>query len=498
MITSTWPRIPRPSTVVIPGRRSPPTVSASPARTTRAQPTPAVSITPKRCLPPASFPRPAPPSTSSPTQFGAYFTLNLPFAFPFYDGNYSSVTVSSRGFLQFGGPLTPTDGSNSDVKLLSSRLIAPFWANLRLDGPGNDVFVDTSVANQITIEWNATSVADGSAVNVAVTLFKDGHIRFDYGAGNTNQSPTIGISFGNGQIDLLSGYDGKENLSNAAAVEFDLKTPGIVDVGAIEFPASSLQTVPPAVTGTFPTQVDSGSDTGDPISQLQVTFAEDVNPVDADSPAVYELRKAGTSGFDSTDDVIYQVTPLYTPATDASTGTVATQAAGGVVTLTINGLSAAGLPVGNYKLTIFSNGAASIHDLAGLMLDGDGDGVPGGDFVRTFSIVPPQADVAVAVTVDNALPIEGSTIHYTVTLSDSAGPQAAGGLAVSEILPAGLTLVSATPGSGTSYDSGTGLWTIANLAKASTATLVAHGDGERRHGRPDDHRLGRHLGLRPG
>ena len=106
------------------------------------------------------------------------------------------------------------------------------------------------------------------------------------------------------------------------------------------------------------------------------------------------------------------------------------------------------------------------------MLDGDGDGVPGGDFVRTFSIVPPQADVAVAVAVDHAAPIEGSTIHYTVTLDDSAGPQAAGGMTVTEMLPAGLTLVSAAAGAGTSYDSSTGLWTIASLAKAGTTTLV--------------------------
>ena len=282
---------------------------------------------------------------------GAYFILKLPFAFPFYDGSYNSVSVSSRGFLEFGGPLVPTDGAGSDAKLPSSRLIAPFWANLRLDGPGNDVFVDTSIANQVTIEWNATSVTDGSAVNVAVTLFEDGHFRFDYGAGNTNQSPTIGISFGNGQIDLLSAYDGNQNLSNAAPVEFDVNTPGIVDIGAIEFPVSSLQTAPPAVTGTFPAQIGAGSNTGDPITQLQVSFGEDLNPLDADSPAIYELRKAGTNGFGSTDDVIYPVTPQYTPESSAATGTFTSQSStGGVVTLDINGLSSAGLPVGNLQV----------------------------------------------------------------------------------------------------------------------------------------------------
>src|SRR4029077_1737794 len=100
-------------------------------------------------------------------QYGSYFNLNLPFAFPFYDGSYTTVTVSSRGFLLFGGPLSPYDGGNSDAKLVGSRVLAPFWANLRTNGTGNDVFVDTSVANQVTVRWNATSVADGSAANFA-------------------------------------------------------------------------------------------------------------------------------------------------------------------------------------------------------------------------------------------------------------------------------------------------------------------------------------------
>ena len=214
-------------------------------------------------------------------------------------------------------------------------------------------------------------------------------------------------------------------MANAAPVEFDLKQPGDDDgYQRQRVPASSLQTGSATSRHQHPpsAQIDAGSNTGDPISQLQVSFGEAVNPVDADSPAVYELRQAGTNGFGSTDDVIYPVSPQYTPPSNVAANRFSSQSSAlGTVTLGINGLSAAGLPVGNYKLTIFSNATASIHDLAGLMLDGDGNGNPGGDFVRTFAIVPPQADVEVAVAVDNKLPIEGSTIHYTATVSDAAG-----------------------------------------------------------------------------
>jgi uncharacterized repeat protein (TIGR01451 family) len=391
-------------------------------------------------------------------QSGSYFTLNLPFAFPFYDGSYSSVTVSSRGFVKFAGPLDPTDGANADAKLFASRIIAPFWASLRTNGTGNDIFVDTTVANQVTVRWNATGVADGSPVNVSAILFKDGRIRFDYGAGNANQSPTIGISFGNGQIYRVSAYDGRQDLANASSVEFDFQT-GIVDIGASEFRVSSLQVTPPTVAGTSPTVVGGGGSTGDPISQLQVSYSGEVNPIDASAAAVYELRKAGSAGFGSPDDVLYTVTPQYT-------------AAGSVASLAINGLAGGGLPVGTYKFTIFSSPSASIHDLAGLMLDGDADGIPGGDYTRTFTIVPPQADVAVTVALDNAQPIEGGTVHYTLTLGDNAGPQAASGMQVTDLLPAGLTLVTATPAAGTTYDPLTGLWSVGSLAIGGSATLV--------------------------
>ena len=49
-----------------------------------------------------------------------YWTLAFPFAFPFYDSNYTSVYVSSNGFLQFGTASYAGDGSNSFTEFLDS------------------------------------------------------------------------------------------------------------------------------------------------------------------------------------------------------------------------------------------------------------------------------------------------------------------------------------------------------------------------------------------
>ena len=65
---------------------------------------------------------------------------------------------------------------------------------------------------------------------------------------------------------------------------------------------------------------------------------------------------------------------------------------------------------------------------------------------------PQQADLAVAKTVSNPTPNVGDTITFTVTLTN-AGPDAATGVEVTDLLPAGLSFVSATASQG-SYDSG--------------------------------------------
>ena len=84
--------------------------------------------------------------------------------------------------------------------------------------------------------------------------------------------------------------------------------------------------------------------------------------------------------------------------------------------------------------------------------------------------VPQQADLALAKAVSDPTPNVGDTITYTVTLSDN-GPDAATGVQVTDLLPAGLSFVSARPSRGT-YDAGSGLWTVGTVTTASPQTLL--------------------------
>jgi uncharacterized repeat protein (TIGR01451 family) len=82
---------------------------------------------------------------------------------------------------------------------------------------------------------------------------------------------------------------------------------------------------------------------------------------------------------------------------------------------------------------------------------------------------PGTADLSIVKDVDEDAPSEGETVVYTITVSN-AGPDAATGVVVSDVLPDGLTFVSAEESQGR-YDEDTGAWDVGTLAANERATL---------------------------
>ncbi|NUO76880.1 MAG: tandem-95 repeat protein, partial [Lysobacter sp.] len=73
-----------------------------------------------------------------------------------------------------------------------------------------------------------------------------------------------------------------------------------------------------------------------------------------------------------------------------------------------------------------------------------------------------------AKSVDNATPTVGTNVVFTLTVTNN-GPSASAGVSVADLLPNGYTYVSDN-GAG-AYVSGTGVWTIGNLANGASASL---------------------------
>ncbi len=81
-----------------------------------------------------------------------------------------------------------------------------------------------------------------------------------------------------------------------------------------------------------------------------------------------------------------------------------------------------------------------------------------------------QADLSILKSVNNTMPNVDDQVIFTIELSNQ-GPSTANNVSVSEILPAGLSLASASPSQGV-YNASSGLWELTALGSGSNATLT--------------------------
>ena len=79
-----------------------------------------------------------------------------------------------------------------------------------------------------------------------------------------------------------------------------------------------------------------------------------------------------------------------------------------------------------------------------------------------------NADLVTTKTVDNAAPLSGDTIVYTLSVTNN-GPAPASNVGLTDSLPFGVSYVS-DDGAGT-YDGVTGVWAVGDLANGANATL---------------------------
>lgn len=80
------------------------------------------------------------------------------------------------------------------------------------------------------------------------------------------------------------------------------------------------------------------------------------------------------------------------------------------------------------------------------------------------------ADLSLELAVENSTPSPGGIVILTATLHCN-GPIDATGITVRDLLPAGLSLVSSSPSTGT-YSGATGQWAVGTLTASTSATLV--------------------------
>lgn len=81
-----------------------------------------------------------------------------------------------------------------------------------------------------------------------------------------------------------------------------------------------------------------------------------------------------------------------------------------------------------------------------------------------------QANLGVLKTVNNASPIIGNNVLFTIT-ANNAGPNNATNVKITDVLPIGYTYISSTVTTGT-FDNLSGTWTIGNFANGASASMT--------------------------
>ena len=167
--------------------------------------------------------------------------VDLPWAFPFYGSSYTSVTVSSNGYLTFGSD--GTDFSNDPIPstTLPNAFIAPFWDDLNPSTDGEVYALYDSTADRFVVEWSGVPHYGSTApYTFEVILYPDGRILFQYlDMQGDLTSATVGI-------ENPEGTDGLPVVYNAAYVENQLAVEIAVPARWIRFSPTSGTVAPGA------------------------------------------------------------------------------------------------------------------------------------------------------------------------------------------------------------------------------------------------------------
>ncbi len=168
--------------------------------------------------------------------------LPLPFAFPFYGQTYTSLRVSSNGYLTFGP--NGTDFSNDPLPDTSepNALVAVFWDDLDPSSGGQVYAYADAEAPRFVVEWLQVPRynEDTSALTFEAVLYPDGRLLFLYHTlVGTLTSATVGLENPDGTVGLPVVYNA-EGLADSLAVA--LYPPGTTPGWLFETPTSG--TVP--------------------------------------------------------------------------------------------------------------------------------------------------------------------------------------------------------------------------------------------------------------
>lgn len=214
------------------------------------------------------------------------------------------------------------------------------------------------------------------------------------------------------------------------------------------------------------------------ISSVTTTQITAVTPAGAEGPADVVVTTFGNQSATGAGIYTYvspptvaSVVPIRGPTGGGQTVTIAgANFEAGATAVSFGGAAATGVTVlSPTQLTaVTPPHAAGVVDV---VVQTFGSSSSQATLPGSYRYVDPAgtADLSLTMSSDVSDAVVGQTVPFTLVLSN-AGPQDAGGVRVTDLLPPGLVFAAAIPSSGT-YNPVSGAWDVGSLASGASATL---------------------------
>ena len=391
-------------------------------------------------------------------------------------GAHGTTTIDAATFGSFNGSAgqvmttTPTSipGSSSGAECLPALTVIKTTSTPNV----NNTVGGTTATYSITVS-NAVNTASATSVNISDAL----PAGFSYAS-----TGSVALNGGSTRPATINPAPGDTNLAfgtftipatGSVVITFTVNVAASVAPGTYNNPATATYLDPTRTTvaGTTLAGFAGGGAERVTVHAPDMTVAKShLDPLVRGSTSTYTLT-ATNSGNVVTSGTVTVTDTLpagLTPTGAAGSGWTCPAPVGQTVTCTRADALAGGAsyPPITVTVTVLQGAANSVTNQASV--SGGSQTNTTNDTASDPTNIVSQADIAVTKAVSNATPNQGTNVTFTITATNN-GPSNATGVQVTDLLPAGLTFVSAAPSG--SYTSGTGVWIVGAVANGGNATL---------------------------